>query len=207
MPRLRVEFCALGTGRGRLGGQVDEPAAEILSSLVVNVGWAPTPLDSRLTVPSEDGTVFARVTSIDGAIYLAVGASPDPGSEPRLLLLPGRAQILHVKPGQSLAAIAAERNLTSDSGSLTLADRSGTLLLGGSAQQACPANQTRRLLVIGNPDRDRPLWFSIVGLASAGCGSLQIGPGGTFVFDGLVPDGAVSIFGRSAGQAYTVQEA
>lgn len=208
MPKLRVEFCSLGSGRGRLGGQVDLPAAEPLGSMTLDVSAAPTPPGSRPAVPVGSGTIFARLLATESAVYVGLGAPPDAASEPRLLLLPGRPQLVHALPGQTLAAMAAaDIAVHADSGAVAPADRSGTVAAGGTAQQACAANALRRFLFVANPDDARAFWFSTAGPASSGAGSVQVGPGGAFVFDKVVPAGALSIYAAAAGQPFTVQEA
>jgi hypothetical protein len=208
MPRLRVEFCSLGSGRGRLGGQVDLPAAEPLGSLTLEVGASPPAPDDRPIVPAGQGTVFARLLAVETALFVAIGASPDPTAEPRILLLPGAPHLVHALPGLAIAAVlAGDLSVTADSGATALTDHSGTLALGGTAQQACPANPGRRLLLVANPDPTRTFWFSTSSLGSAGAGSVQVGPGGAFVFDKIVPAGAVSIYGAASGQPFTVTEA
>ena len=208
MPKLRIEFLLFGAGRGRLGGQVDLPAGEPLGSVTLDVTGAPTAAENRPLVPSGAGTVFARLLSTDAALYVDIGAPPDPGTEPRLLLLPGRAQLLHVAGGHSVSAvIAGDVSVSSDSGTASLLDRSGTLAAGAAAQQACPSNHARRILIVSNPDDARTFWFNTTGPASAGASSVQVGPGGAFIFDKVVPSGAVSIYGASIGQPFTVKEA
>ncbi|MGA0596802.1 hypothetical protein [Enterovirga sp. CN4-39] len=208
MPKLRVEFHALGSGRGRLGGQIDCLAATPLGSATLEVGSVATAPEDRLPVPTGQGTVFARLLAVESAIYADVGLAPDPDAEPRLLLLPGRAQLVHVLPGQSIAAIlASDVSAPADSGGAALVDRSGTLSASGVAQQACPANPGRRFLLIANPDETRSFWFSAGGAASTGAGSVQVGPGGAFAFDKVVPAGAISVCGPASGQPFTVAEA
>jgi hypothetical protein len=208
MPKLRVEFCSLGSGRGRLGGQVDLPAAEPLGSVTLDVAGTPTPSGARPVVPTGAGTVFVRLLAAESSVYVDLGTPPDPASEPRLLLLPGRPQTVHAQPGQALAAmLAADLPVFADSGTITPADRSGTVATAGTAQQVCPANALRRYLLVANPDEARTFWFSTAGPASSGPGSIQVGPGGAFVFDKVVPSGAVSVYAAAAGQPFTVMEA
>jgi hypothetical protein len=208
MPKLRIEFCSLGSGRGRLGGQVDCPASEPIASVTLDVGATPTLAGSRPAVPAGSGTVFARLLAVESAVYVDIGSAPDPTAEPRILLLPGRPQTVHALPGQTFAAmLAPDLSVTADSGASALADRSGTIATGGTAQQACPANPGRRFLLVANPDETRAFWFASGAVASIGAGSVQVGPGGAFVFDKVVPSGALSIYGAAAGQPFTVQEA
>ena len=208
MPKLRHEFCALGSARGRLGGQVDLPAAEPLASAILDLGSSPTLPGSRPVVPSGVGTVFIRLVALEHAAYVALGPSPDPTAEPRILLLPGRPQILHAPPGALVSAmLAPDMGVQAGSGAVGGTDRSGTMSAGGTAQQVCPANAFRRYLLIANPDEARTFWFSSSGPASTGAGSIAVGPGGAFVFDKVVPAGAISVYAASAGQPFTVTEA
>lgn len=208
MPKIRIEFCTYGGGRGRLGGQVDVPESEPLGSVSLDVTASPTPAGSRPVVPSASGTVFATLLATDAALYVDVAAAPDPASEPRLLLLPGRPQLVHVTPGQAVAAIiASDVSVLADSGAVALSDRSGNVASGGTAQQVCAPNATRRILVVANPDDTRSFTFRTDGPASNGAGSLLLGPGGAFVFDKVVPSGDISILGAATGQPFTVKEA
>jgi hypothetical protein len=208
MPKLRVEFCSYGSGRGRLGGQIDLPSGEPLGSVTLEVGASPTSPESRPLVPTGNGTVFARLLAVESAVYVDLGAPPDPSGEPRFLLLPGRPQLVHALPGHFVAAmLAGDVSITADSGATGLTDRSGTIAAAGTPQQACPANAGRRFLLVANPDETRTFWFAAGVTATPGAGSLQVGPGGAMVFDKVVPSGAVSVFGAAAGQPFTVAEA
>lgn len=207
MAKLRIEFSAVGSGRGRLGGQVDAREAELLGTIALPVTETPTAAGDRPVVPEGEGTVFATLAASDAAVYVAVGTAPDASAEPRLLVVPGRPELVHVRPGHAIAAVLAG-DVPAWVGVQATApvDRSGNLAAGGAAQTACPAHPQRRLLVVANPDEHRPLWFSTTGSASGGGGSILVGPGGAVIFDRVVPSGAVSIYGAATGQPFTVQE-
>ena len=209
MAKLRVEFTTVGGARGRLGGQIDLREAEPLGSSTLEVGTSTTPVESRPAVPSGRGTVFAELVAVDAPIYVDVAASPDPSAEPRLLLLPGRPQRVHVLAGQTIAALIATSDLpfASDLCAIALTDRSGAIAVAGTAQQACAANTSRRILLVANPDGANTFWFRTDAAATSGAGSVQVGPGGAFVFDKVVPSGAVSVLGSVSGQPFTVKEA
>ena len=208
MPKLRVEFTSVGSARGRLGGQVDARTGEPLGAVTLEVTSSPTASGDRPLVPSGLGTVFAEFTALEAPAYVDIGPAPDPTLEPRLLLQPGRPKLVHVMAGHAVSAIAApDVPLPASISPVGATDRSGTLAAGGSAQQACAANPTRRLLLIANPDDNRAFWFNTTGAAGGSSCSVQVGPGGAFVFDRVVPSGAVSVFGPSAGQPFTVKEA
>ena len=208
MPRARIEFHAFGGGRGRLGGQIDLPESKPLGSVTLDVTATPTPSGSRPVVPAGGGTVFAMLLAIEAAIYVDIAAAPDPTSEPRLLLLPGRPLRVHATPGHAMAAVlAADVPIEAESGAVALTDRSGTVTVGGAAQQAAVAYPSRRFLLVANPDEARSFAFCTDAAASAGAGSILVGPGGAFVLDKLVPSGAISILGAATGQPFTVKEA
>lgn len=207
MAKLRIEFIALGTARGRLGGQVDAPGQKPLGTVTLDVTATATAPEARPAVPTGAGTVFARLSALDLPVYVDIGAPPDPAAEPRLLIMPGAPGLLHVAPGHTLAAlVASDVPFATDPLVVALSDRSGTLALGGAAQQACPAKADRKLLLVANPDEQRPFWFNTTGSAANAAGSVQVGPGAAFVFDKTVPAGAVSVFGAFAGQPFTVKE-
>lgn len=107
MATLRIEFASLGGGRGRLGGQVPVREEGLLGAVTLAVGATATASSARPAVPSTGTTVFADLTAIDAAIYAAIGSSPDPGAEPRLLLLPGRTMRVHVTAGHLVSAVKA----------------------------------------------------------------------------------------------------
>ena len=123
MPKLRVEFLAVGGGRGRLGGQIAVAEAAALGASVLDVtGTASAPVP----VPAGGGgQVFAELTAAGGSVYVAVGPEPNPGLEPRLLVAPGRARLVRVLAGQVLVAIAA-------------ADMPGQDAAGGAVELASP---------------------------------------------------------------------
>lgn len=207
MAKLRIEFIALGSARGRLGGQVDAPSQKPLGTVTLDVTAILTAPEARPIVPVGAGTVFARLSALDVPIYVDIGAPPDPASEPRLLILPGAPSLLHVAPGHALAALLAlDVPFSADPLVVSMIDRSGTLVLGGAAQQACPAKADRKLLMVANPDERRAFWFNITGSAANAAGSVQVAPGAAFIFDKAVPGGAVSIYGAFTGQPFTAKE-
>ncbi len=209
MAKLRVEFTNVGGARGRLGGQVDLREAEPVGSVTLDVGTSATSVGTQPAVPTGRGTVFAELLAVDAPIYVDIAAVPDPTVEPRLLLLPGRSQRVHVVAGQTISAVVSTSDLpfASDPCAVLLTDRSGSVAAAGAAQQACAANSSRKILLVANPDAANAFWFRTDGAASAGAGSLQVGPGGAFIFDKVVPSGAVSILGPVSGQPFTVKEA
>ncbi len=139
MLRLRVEFLTIGAGRGRLGGQVDVGEAKLLGAAAIDIASTPS---TAISVPETGGQIFADMSVTGGSVYVAVGTSPDPNSEPRCLLTPGRSRCLHVQSGHSIVAIAAVDvslaeavggAVTSASPTLAAGDRSPLSLNGHGA--------------------------------------------------------------------------
>jgi hypothetical protein len=87
-----------------------------------------------------------------------------------------------------------------------IADRSGTIAAGGTAQVLMAANSQRMgywIQNVGSGD----LWISAAGTASAGQPSLRLSSGSLYesVSD-AVPTSAISIFGATTGQAFSARE-
>lgn len=91
----------------------------------------------------------------------------------------------------------------------SLIDRSSTIAAGGVAQTLCPAvtpPAVRRALVIQNLSSG-DLWINPFGTASAQQPSLKITSGAYYEFpSGMVPDGAVSIWGTTTASGFTAWE-
>lgn len=88
----------------------------------------------------------------------------------------------------------------------TLANLSGTITAGGTAQQLAPANSARRGLSVLNLSSNF-LWINMLGTASAAPPSIKLAPETYFETpDGFGVTGAVSIFGATTGQAFTALE-
>ena len=84
---------------------------------------------------------------------------------------------------------------------------SSTITTGGTAQVLVPANGIRRQLVFQNIS-DIDLWLCFTGIASAGSGSIKISAGAIyqtpdFLFKDAPESPAISIFGATAGKAFT----
>lgn len=90
-------------------------------------------------------------------------------------------------------------------GSGTLTDRSGTITLGGTSQQAAAANASRRYLLIQNVSTG-DLWVNFGTAAVVGQPSILIKANGAYepVF---IPTGTVNIIGATTAQAFAMKEA
>ncbi len=87
-----------------------------------------------------------------------------------------------------------------------LADRSGTITAGGTAQQLAAANAARLGLLVQNLSTG-DLWLNMLGTATASQPSLLLAAGAYWESPvGFGAVGAVSIFGATTGQAFSAKE-
>ena len=92
-----------------------------------------------------------------------------------------------------------------NSGALT--NRSGTIAVIGTAQDAAVENSARKYLLFQNLDTN-DMWINIGANASAAAGSLKIPAGGSAVWEsGYIPTGRLSVFSAVALGSYTCKEA
>lgn len=97
------------------------------------------------------------------------------------------------------------------SSQMALSDRSSTIRVGASAQQAVPANTGRRYLFILNPaSASETLWVSVVGSATINgesTGSIGLAIGQSFEWAGqAVPTNALSVVATTTAHAFTCYE-
>lgn len=87
-----------------------------------------------------------------------------------------------------------------------LTDRSGSVTVGGTAQQIMAANPARKGMAVQNLSTG-DLWINTIGTATAGAGSFKISSGvyweSPFGGAGI---GACSLLGATTGQAFTARE-
>ena len=91
----------------------------------------------------------------------------------------------------------------------SIADASGAITTGGTAQTALAAQYQRRYLFILNPSTaTETLWINLVGTATVNgeaTGSVPMAPGQSFVWeDSLVPANAISVLGATTGHKFTI---
>jgi hypothetical protein len=91
-------------------------------------------------------------------------------------------------------------------GAAALADRSGTITLGGTAQNAMAANTARQGFWVQN-NSTGDLWINTLATAIVGQPSLRIPAGALYETPvGGVGTGAVSIIGATTAQAFSARE-
>lgn len=89
----------------------------------------------------------------------------------------------------------------------TYTERSSTITLGGTAQEAMAANASRKDYFLQNISAG-DIWFSFVETAAVdGAGSVKLSPGASaFSAGGFVSTQALSIIGATTGQKFTLWE-
>lgn len=87
----------------------------------------------------------------------------------------------------------------------TLTDRSGTITLGGTAQQAAAANASRKYLFLQNVSA-ADLWFNLGVTAVVAQPSIKLAAGEKMDFTDFIPTDLVSVIGGTTGQAFTIKE-
>jgi hypothetical protein len=88
----------------------------------------------------------------------------------------------------------------------TRVNRSGSIAVAGTAQNLMPVNATRSYLFIQNLSTG-DLWINELGTAAAAAPSILIRPYAAYESGLNVPTTAFSIFGATAGQAFSAREA
>lgn len=86
-------------------------------------------------------------------------------------------------------------------------DRSGTITLGGAAQQIAAANTDRRYLLVQNVSTTEDLWMAVGATAVMAQPSILLGPRQPFSMeDGAIETSSVSVIAATTGHPYTMKE-
>lgn len=88
-----------------------------------------------------------------------------------------------------------------------MTDRSGTITLGATAQNAAPVNATRNYLLFQNTS-DTDMWVNVAGTAAVGAGVLcAASQNAGVIYDGnFIPTNALSVYCATTGKTFTCQE-
>lgn len=114
----------------------------------------------------------------------------------------------------SVVRVSGSVQTTPATGGLT--DRSGTIAVGGTAQQAMAANTSRKYLLLVNPSTAaeqgiataETLWFNFTATAVATQPSIPLEPGEKFLMEaGFVSTELVSIRAATTGHVFVAKEA
>lgn len=87
-----------------------------------------------------------------------------------------------------------------------MSDISGSINVGGTAQLLCPADNSRNVVGIFNPDPMNTLWVAMNSIEAApnAQGSFALYPGGSALLEFPHPARTqISIYGARTGQHYT----
>lgn len=106
------------------------------------------------------------------------------------------------------ASNAVPVNLVAGSSAVSgaLTDRSGSITLGGTAQQLAAANATRRYFFVHNISTG-DLWINFGVTAVADQPSIKLAAGASFVMEGsFVSNESISVVGATTGQKWTAKE-
>lgn len=88
---------------------------------------------------------------------------------------------------------------------VALADGSGTIAAGGTAQQLFAANPTRKMMIIQNPVAATETLQIMFGASNAG--RLDLNPGGSYTADGeTIENNSVFIVAATTGHAFTAYQ-
>lgn len=127
--------------------------------------------------------------TLSGALRVALAASS---------VILGKVSIDQTTPGVT--------NGVQLNGTGTWVDKSGTVTLGGTAQQIAASNASRRGFIIQN-NSSGDLWFSTLATAVVSQPSMKVASGQAFsVTAPDVPTGAISIIGATTSQSFTARE-
>jgi hypothetical protein len=128
------------------------------------------------------------------------GVSDTTATQPYWLTIPASIQNPQIgeAPVAQLAPISG-----------TVADYSGTIAAGGTAQQAAPANAVRQYVLIQNPSTTtgQNLWFNFDVTAVQSQPSVLLTPNGSnyIAESSYIPTGAISVIGATTAQPFVVK--
>lgn len=180
---------------------------------------------NQLTQIARLDTLAAQTDGVEGSLSSLDAKTPAlsggkvPVTDPTALPLPNGAATsarqdtannslasIDTKLPASLGAKSGVASLSTVPASGTLADRSGTITAGGTAQVLMAANANRIGFAIQNLSTG-DLWINPLGTAAATKPSLKIASGVYYETpSGYGAVGAISVFGATTAQAFTAQE-
>ena len=114
--------------------------------------------------------------------------------------------VLAVKNGEDVAALSTATPLPVQSANATPTNRSGSITTGGAAQTVMAALATRKAYFFQNISSES-MWASFTGTAAPSTvGSFEIVPNGVIRSTTTCETTALSIYGATTGQKYTMWE-
>ncbi len=215
MAKVRVEWARLGALNSGAGAAVNQPLQLIGAASVISVGSTATALAAPSLAaggPGLEGSAFARISVLAGAVQAAWGDAPTASETAGWRVEAGGFVLAPVMPGQSISLIEAADPPSAARTALmqvVATARSGTIAAGGTAQDLMAANPDRNGWLIQNQSTAdlyvRSKGAAGTALAAADGSSLLIPPGGYYEPPKITPH-ALSIFGPTTGQAFFAEE-
>ena len=189
-------------------------AMDVLTPMMWGAAWA-LELKAAQILPIGLGDVWrVRVTHGDATSY-TYSVEFLPFAEPFLdydtgagvLRVPISGIALPASGGPVAGGTTSNPIVVSGPAAKARTNRSGTITLGGTAQQLAAADTNRKFMQITNPGTAE-LWVNVGGTAAANTnGSEQIRPGGYWWMDPVqCASDAISIVGAMTGQHFTAWE-
>lgn len=105
MPSFRIEYLKVGRSAGVNAAAEVPIEGPIVGAATLAITSSATAGGSQPVVPG--GAMVVRVIAVGGAGYLALGAAPDPETEPRRYFADGDVRDFVVVAGEKFSAIEA----------------------------------------------------------------------------------------------------
>lgn len=196
MGQLRIEYGAYGAARGILGGQVAAFEADPGGAVTLSVTATPTDPGVQPVIAGATGpdSLFVSLTALDVPIYVDIAATPDPTTEPRWLVMPGRPLQVHAGAGSRIAAMLAADVAAANAAPVAVAN--GSDVAQGSTGDAAYAGSGSATLV----GLLKGLYTALIAPTPAGTNNIGI----VTPLDGTLP-GGTSGYSSSAVATFFTQ--
>lgn len=195
MGQLRIEYGAYGAARGVLGGQVAAFEADPGGAVTLSVTATPTDAGLQPVIAAAIGpdSLFVSLTALDVPIYVDIAATPDPTTEPRWLVMPGRPLRVHAGAGSRIAAVLAADVAAANP--MPVAVANGSDVAQGSTGDAAYAGSGSATLV----GLLKGLYTALIAPTPAGTNNIGI----VTPLDGTRPNGAIGYSLSAVGTFFT----
>jgi hypothetical protein len=178
---------------------INNPTAAALT-VILFPDQAPSdasPQNARRIVDVGSRTLYAQPTSefVGVAVYASL-ATP----------LGSRSNIIV----QTMDTVDPMAGQSTPGSATSLADASGTIAAASTSQTALAAGAATRYLFIENvagTSSGTIIWVNFGTAATAGAGSIALGPGQAIEYTALIPSDAVQVLSTSVGAPFTIKYA
>lgn len=154
--------------------------------------------NQRIVVPANSQGTYP-ILAPDQTAFVA---STTPGDGIKVLV-----QFLNVPTAYTQwGPISVNANI-SPTEAVSITDASTTLAVASTSQQILAANANRKYLYIENPTSEvESLWINYGGAAQEGVDSVELTPGESLSFGGVLPSDAIEFIAVTAGHVIIVKE-